>query len=1323
MARIYISSTSIDLEDYRKTVGEALRRLGHEDVAMDYYVAEDKRPLDRSLSDVAACDVYIGIFAYRYGHVPKENNPQNRSITELEYRKAQEEGIPCLIFLMSEEAPWPTSKRDKGEGALRIEAFREELASGGKHVVNFFESADELARKVNEAVVSWATASGLTPKRQFTDWDAYREAVINRHQWVRLQVIAGTGKDRGPVRIPLTEVFESQLATAGASGTEVPDEVRKYQEVIYGPRAEWAAATEDVEPLEEDAEPESQDPLLVGNPEQVLDLVGREATQVILGGPGSGKSTILHYVMLRVCQIGAAREALPIHLQDSPIPFLIDLRSYVLQKAPDFPTYIVNNALDLYDASIDKDNLTTVLQEPRQALVLFDGLDEVFDPDERRRVVNQFQAFAHRYPQARLIVTSRIAGYDRTALGLAGFEHYTLLPLTLGQIRHFAEQWYQYYTFEDTDRSAQGLVQRIIESPRLLDLAGNPLLLTMMAVIYKDRDLPNERWRLYERCAETLLEDWELSKGIEDEDFKLDVNIRTGGKSEILQRVSMYMLDHGQQGRELNAIAYGPLLNIVATYLQEKYQRSPGDAEAVAVDILRHLMERTYVLAGIGERIFGFVHRTFMEYFAACHCKEYFNKSKANFEWLNKDIFGAHWNEGEWEEVLLLLIAMLHDQKTPIYEVIEHLQRKDRAKMPLKLAFAARCLGEAGDLQDVSQGQTVLEKLATAISDAADKSAKSPFLETALKAFASLAPLVTPPPRAVEKVIADLDNSPFVASRIAGWQMGFAMRSRKERLAYALAALKDRNEAVRRGAIAALEREWPGRADIGETLTEVVRSDRQARVRQSALLAMQRSWRSDPAILDAISSRIDEETGHRNVIKLAQYLATTWRGNPKALKLIMRLSGPMPKARDSYDYNTVMAEVLPLLDRGWPGDAQALAFLKDQAINHAVPHVRSIAVNTVATGWAGKAGSFEFLRERATDDPEPQTRAAALKAIAVGWPGDMQILSDLQDAAVNDASPTTRAAALEAIGEGWGTNSNALRFIEGRLVAETDLELKKTAFAVIGKGWSKDVHAFSVLLKWAKNDADPQIRLAALRAISAGWGTTEQGFSFLKERTAVDPAPEVRIAGLQGINAVIMQQAFEVISYRGIERPHDELKFLQDRAVNEPDLNVRETALQVLASLHWIPRFYGIEARFPAFFVDRAQNDPEARIRLLSLDALWNSGRFFTPSLTHKAVLNESLPFLKDQATSNSDPRMRALAIKVIELAWTDAGVFSFLINIAQNDTDSGVRNGAWSGMMRRSYSSEIPRDVLAFIERHAVEGPDLFIREMARDILRSQRR
>ena len=123
------------------------------------------------------------------------------------------------------------------------------------------------------------------------------------------------------------------------------------------------------------------------------------------------------------------------------------------------------------------------------------GLDEVFDPDERSGSSISFRP-SRRYPQARIVVTSRIAGYDRTALGLAGFKHYTLLPLTLGQIRHFSRSVVPTLHPRGHRMHGPGPGPCIIESPRLLDLAGNPMLLTMMAVIYKDHDLPNERWRL-----------------------------------------------------------------------------------------------------------------------------------------------------------------------------------------------------------------------------------------------------------------------------------------------------------------------------------------------------------------------------------------------------------------------------------------------------------------------------------------------------------------------------------------------------------------------------------------------------------------------------------------------------------------------------------------------------------------------------------------------------------------------------------------------------------------------------------------------------------
>ena len=155
---------------------------------------------DRCIEDVASCDLYLGIFAFRYGYIPPDDNPEGRSITELEYRSAQENGIACLIFLLSDDAPWPRAKMDKGTSADRIDALRQDLCDS--HGVGFFENADELARKVNEAVITWEKDSGLKGQRQLTDWDAYRESVSGRHQWVRLQVIAGASKERGITRIP-----------------------------------------------------------------------------------------------------------------------------------------------------------------------------------------------------------------------------------------------------------------------------------------------------------------------------------------------------------------------------------------------------------------------------------------------------------------------------------------------------------------------------------------------------------------------------------------------------------------------------------------------------------------------------------------------------------------------------------------------------------------------------------------------------------------------------------------------------------------------------------------------------------------------------------------------------------------------------------------------------------------------------------------------------------------------------------------------------------------------------------------------------------------
>jgi hypothetical protein len=96
MISVYVSSTYSDLHEFREQVRLTLRRMGYEDVAMEYYSAGDQRPVEKCLQDVEDADLYLGIFAWRYGLVPEG---YDKSITELEYRKAIQAGKPDLTPL------------------------------------------------------------------------------------------------------------------------------------------------------------------------------------------------------------------------------------------------------------------------------------------------------------------------------------------------------------------------------------------------------------------------------------------------------------------------------------------------------------------------------------------------------------------------------------------------------------------------------------------------------------------------------------------------------------------------------------------------------------------------------------------------------------------------------------------------------------------------------------------------------------------------------------------------------------------------------------------------------------------------------------------------------------------------------------------------------------------------------------------------------------------------------------------------------------------------------------------------------------------------
>src|SRR5436309_3121905 len=104
--KIFLSSTYNDLQEYREAIAKALREMQYEVIGIHDEAPSDQPSLNKSLEDVAACDFYLGIFAWHYGYIPSQNNPQGKSVIELEYRTARKLGKPCFIFLLSEKALW-----------------------------------------------------------------------------------------------------------------------------------------------------------------------------------------------------------------------------------------------------------------------------------------------------------------------------------------------------------------------------------------------------------------------------------------------------------------------------------------------------------------------------------------------------------------------------------------------------------------------------------------------------------------------------------------------------------------------------------------------------------------------------------------------------------------------------------------------------------------------------------------------------------------------------------------------------------------------------------------------------------------------------------------------------------------------------------------------------------------------------------------------------------------------------------------------------------------------------------------------------------------
>jgi Domain of unknown function (DUF4062) len=129
MKTAYVSSTYKDLKEHREAVYKALRKIRYDVICMEDYVATDERNVDKCCAHASGCDIYIGILAHRYGHIPEEHNPGGMSITEMEYRAARASPrAKVRAFLLEEDAPWPHADVENQASQTRLRALRAEVA-------------------------------------------------------------------------------------------------------------------------------------------------------------------------------------------------------------------------------------------------------------------------------------------------------------------------------------------------------------------------------------------------------------------------------------------------------------------------------------------------------------------------------------------------------------------------------------------------------------------------------------------------------------------------------------------------------------------------------------------------------------------------------------------------------------------------------------------------------------------------------------------------------------------------------------------------------------------------------------------------------------------------------------------------------------------------------------------------------------------------------------------------------------------------------------------------------------------------------------------
>ncbi|BAZ22424.1 signal transduction protein [Kalymmatonema gypsitolerans NIES-4073] len=676
---------------------------------------------------------------------------------------------------------------------------------------------------------------------------------------------------------------------------------------------------------------------------------------VILGDPGSGKSTLLQYLALD--WVEQTLDRLDKIKNPPPIPLLIELRTYMRRREDKE----CNNFLEFFHkcsgviAHLNQHQLQSQLKAGN-ALVMFDGLDEVFDPGRREDVITDIHRFTNEYPNVQVIVTSRVIGYKAQRLRDAEFKHFMLQDLEPEQIQDFINRWHS-DTFPDKidgDRKKERLQRAIDSSKSIAELAGNPLLLTMMAILNRNQELPRDRAELYNQASRVLLHQWDVERALV-EDKRLDPKTIDYKDKQAMLRQVAYHMQTSEKGLAGNLISANDLEKILTGYLKTIEVDKAREAARVMINQLR---TRNFMLCFLGADYYAFVHRTFLEYFCASEFVWQFEKERSiSIDYLKTEVFGKHWRDETWHEVLRLIAGMIEPKF--VGEILDYLMAQNgEAEKFSNLFLAAKCLSDV-------RNRTVIANTAQQLLNRFKDLTKY-----------DLNYYYEPDEDEEERKLVQEIRTQAVAAVATTWKDDAATLAwLKER------ATADDDSDVRRAAVQALASNYKDDAATLAWLKERATADDNYYVRYAAVQALASNYKDDAATLAILKQRATADDNCYVRRAAVQALASNYKDDAATLAILKQRA----TADDNY---YVRRAAVQALGKNFTYQPELFDIYYNCAVNDPFErkydvetNPRRVALEIIVKQYPHHPQTLPLLRDRAENDPDKQVREFAQKKL------------------------------------------------------------------------------------------------------------------------------------------------------------------------------------------------------------------------------------------------------------------------------------------------------------------------------------------------------